>query len=296
MQTSSRRLAACTLLLALATAGCSESPGTVEVSIWGEAFVEQEIGPARGPADEAGLQNGWTVTFTRFLVHVADFTVASSTGAAGGALPGGRAYDLHTTTGSAAPYGTLPDIAAGRMDRVSFRLVPPTTGSVRGNATEADLAALRAGGFSVYVEGQAARPGRAAPVTFRWGFTNAVRFERCAGDNHQPGLAIPSGGTARAQITVHGDHFFYDSLVGETDPLGNSLTRLRFDALAAADANNDHEVTLDELAAVDLTTLPTGQYGTGSLPGVNSLRDFVTTQVNSLGHFNGEGECQVVRE
>lgn len=296
MRTSSSLRAPFTLGLALSAAGCGESPGTVEASIWGEELIEQQIGPARSPANEAGIQNGWTVRFTRFLVHVADFTVASSTGAAGGSLAGGRVYDLHTTRGSAAPYGTLPGIAAGRMDRVSFRLVPPTAGSVRGNATEADLAALRAGGFSVYVEGQATRAGRTAPVTFRWGFANAVRFERCTGDDGQPGLAIPSGGTARAQITVHGDHFFYDSLVGETDPMGNSLTRLRFDALADADTNQDDEVTLAELAAVDLSTLPPGQYGTGSLPGINTLRDFVTAQVNSLGHFNGEGECHLVRE
>jgi len=296
MRTSSRILAPFTLALALASVGCGESPGTVEASIWGEEFIEQQIGPASGPADEAGIQNGWTVSFTRFLVHVADFTVASSTGAAGGSLPGGRVFDLHTTTGSAAPFGTLPDIAAGRMDRVSFRLVPATATAVRGNATEADVAALRAGGFSVYVEGTANRAGRTAPLTFRWGFTNAIRFEQCLGDADQPGLAIPSGGTARAQITIHGDHFFYDSLTGETDAMGNSLTRLRFDAFAAADANTDNEVTLAELAAVDLSTLPTGQYGTGSLSGVNTLRDFVTAQVNALGHFNGEGECRVVRE
>ena len=282
--------------VSLAACGCGGGSGTVDVSLWGEEFIEQQIGPARDAADEGGIQNGWTVRFTRFLVHVADFTVASSTGATGGALSGGRVYDLHTTPGAAVPWGRIANADAGRMDRVSFRLVAPTGASVRGNATEADVATLRAGGFSVYVEGNAQRAGMTAPITFRWGFTNAVRFERCVGDSDQPGLAIPSGGTARAQITIHGDHLFYDSLTGETDAMGNSLTRLRFDAFAAADRNGDGEVTLAELAMVDLSTLPTGQYGTGSFSGVNTLRDFVTAQVNSLGHFNGEGECTVVRE
>ena len=68
--------------------------------------------------------------------------------------------------------------------------------------------------------------------------------------------------------------------------------RLRFDAIAAADANGDREVTLDELGAVQLTTLPMTQYSTGPLPNVRTLRDFVTHLVSTVGHFNGEGHCQ----
>ena len=70
------------------------------------------------------------------------------------------------------------------------------------------------------------------------------------------------------------------------------FARLRFDAIAGADANGDREVTLDELGAVQLTTLPMTQYSTGPLPNVRTLRDFVTYLVSTVGHFNGEGHCQ----
>lgn len=93
-----------------------------------------------------------------------------------------------------------------------------------------------------------------------------------------------SGGEARVQATIHADHLFYDDLQ-------NPAARMRFDAMAAADANDDGEVTLGELAAVPLSSLPLGTYGTGSVANVDDLRSFLTTLLRALGHFQGEGEC-----
>lgn len=53
----------------------------------------------------------------------------------------------------------------------------------------------------------------------------------------------------------------------------------------------DGVITLDELAAVQLTSLPLGQYGTGSAGSVHTLKDFVSALSRTVGHFRGEGEC-----
>ncbi|MBL8600903.1 MAG: hypothetical protein JNK72_03170 [Myxococcales bacterium] len=285
----SRAFAALTLVTAL---GCSQDTGSVNVTIWGEEFIETQIGPAQNADDEGGFQNNWTLTFNRFLIHVSDVTVNNTAEGSAGALPMGRVYDLHNTRGSGTPVGAIANVAVGRADQVAFRINPATMASVAGNASDADLGFMRMNGYSVYFEASATRPGLATPITLRWGFTAATRFSECVGEANQPGVVVAAGAAAAAQITIHGDHFFYDSLSGETDMNGNSLTRLRFDAIANADANRDNVVTLDELAAVDLTTLPANQYRAGNIPNVVTLRDFVAYQTRSLGHFNGEGECR----
>lgn len=272
-------------LLGLAALGCGSdsagtTPGTVSVSIWGEDYIADRIPPLMGAA--VGFENGWTVRYTRFLVNVGDFTVAASDGTVGGALAPMRVYDL---TATAAPFavGRISAVPSRRMDLVSYRIGPAAADSTAGNASAADVAFMQAGGYAVYVEGEGTRTG--AAVRFRWGFTRTVRFERCAGPDRSAGLAVPSGGNVDAQITIHGDHFFYDDLQSET-------ARLRFDAIAAADADADGAVTLEELARVDLTTLPSTQYGGGDMGRVRTLRDFVTAISATIGHFDGEGHCQ----
>ncbi|MDB4929772.1 MAG: lipoprotein [Myxococcaceae bacterium] len=276
-------------LVALAALGCGgdsagTSPGTVSLSIWGEDYIADQIPPLTGSA--AGFENGWSVRYTRFLVNVGDFTVAASDGTAGGALPAMRVYDLKTT---AAPFavGRIAGVPSRRMDRVSYRIAPATAASTAGNAAAADLALMQSNGYGLYVEGEGTRMG--TTVRFRWGFAQNIHFESCTNADSSAGLAVPSGGNVDAQITVHGDHFFYDDLQSET-------ARLRFDAVAAADAapagNADGVVTLEELARVDLTRLPSTQYGGGDMSRVRNLRQFVEAISATVGHFNGEGHCQ----
>lgn len=275
-----------TVLLALSSAlGCGSdsagtSPGTVSLSIWGEDYIADRIPPLMGTT--VGFEGGWTLRYSRFLVNVGDFTVAASDGTAGGALAPMRVYDLKTTT---APFaiGRIAGVPSRRMDRVLYRVGPATAASTAGNATAGDLTLMQTGGYSVYVEGEGSRMG--AAVRFRWGFTSNVRYESCTAPDRSAGLAIPSGGNVDAQITIHGDHFFYDDLQSDT-------ARLRFDAIAAADADHDGAVTLEELARVDLTTLPSSQYGGGDMGRVRTLRDFITTIAATIGHFDGEGHCQ----
>ena len=280
MNSQTMALALSVFILGCGSDSIGTSPGTVSVSIWGEDFIAGRIPPLMGSV--AGFENGWTVRYSRFLVNVGDFTVAAADGTAGGALPAMRVYDLKNTP-TPLVFGRIGGVPSHRMDRVSYRIAPATAASVAGNASAADITLLQSNGYAIYVEGEGTREG--ASVRFRWGFTQNVLFERCANPDNSSGLAIPSGGNIDAQITIHGDHFFYDDLQSPT-------ARLRFDAIAAADADDDGTVTLDELAQIDLTTLPSSQYGGGDMSRVRTLRDFMTAISATLGHFNGEGDCQ----
>lgn len=85
------------------------------------------------------------------------------------------------------------------------------------------------------------------------------------------------------------DHLFYDRLQSSPDP--SVVTSLRFDALAAADANADGEVTLEELNA---TPIDVRLYDPSGL-GAATYGAFVTQLARTVGHFRGEGECTVSR-
>jgi len=111
--------------------------------------------------------------------------------------------------------------------------------------------------------------------TFAWRFEQKVRYYAC-----DTTTTIESGGDTKLQITIHADHLFYDSLVAQEPKLG-------FQALADADVDGDGEVTMAELSATDI-----GAYDPGSEDGLDDLWSWLSAQVRTLGHVNGEGHCQ----
>ena len=121
-----------------------------------------------------------------------------------------------------------------------------------------------------------------------WGFPINTLYEKCEHPDLGEGVTVPNGGEETVQLTIHGDHLFFDDLQSPD-------AKMRFDAIAAADKAGilgaDGQVTLEELALVDLTELPPEQYGTGGASNVRTLRDFVTALVRTVGHYRGEGEC-----
>ena len=124
---------------------------------------------------------------------------------------------------------------------------------------------------SILVNGTAEKDGM--QKTFAWTFDIETEFHAC-----ETTIEVPRDGVGELQITVHADHLFYDSLVSEEPAL-------RFDPIAVADADNDGEVTMDELAATDI-----GAYDPGNLA-IDDLWSFLTAQAQTTGHVDGEGHC-----
>ncbi len=162
---------------------------------------------------------------------------------------------------------------------------PRRTRSVRSSASSEDATLMRNGGYSVYIAGNATK--ESITKTFGWGFTNSTRYDDCVFEvegKENRGVSITSGGTESVQLTIHGDHFFYDDLASQE-------AVIRFNGIAAADADSDGEVTLDELGRVKLVDVAEGTYGTGSASNVNELEAFVQALTVTIGHFRGEGHC-----
>lgn len=283
------KLASWFLLGVVSSAGCSSATtdagkGAVAFNTWGEEYIEQEL-----PASE--IADGWSVKFTKFMVNFQTVTVADDSGVAKATLAKPKLYDMHKNGGPATMV-TFADLPAQSYSKVSFEIAPVTAASeLAPSATQADKDAMLAGKLSIYVEGAATKG--AVTKTFKWGFSTATQYADCRGEKagkEVSGVIVTNGGTDDPQITIHGDHFFYDDLQSPD-------AKVRFNALALADDKGDKngEITLDEMSKIELVTLKAeGPYGTGSASNVNDLRAFVTALTRTVGHFRGEGECTAI--
>jgi hypothetical protein len=266
------------VIAALALTACEPPVAVVKFTTWGEEYIEQEIPVEKGA--EAGLVDGWTVKYSKFLVVFKDITIADEKGTVVSKQPGAKAYDL-TKKGPIEVYST--SIPARRYDVVRYAIAPDANVEA-GNIDAADLALLKSRNASLIVVGEGTRG--AVKKSYEWTFTNDTLLDNCEkAEAGGKGVVVTVGQTETVQLTVHGDHFYYDDLQAED-------TKLRFQAIADADANGDNKMTLEELAAVQLTSLPQGTYGTGSVTNVRTLRDFVNALSRTVGHYQGEGECQ----
>ena len=256
-------------LLVLLT-GCG-GVGQVSVTTWGEEFIEQEI-PSTVFAD------GHSVRYSKFLVVVRDFVLAKKTGERGASQSTPFVVDV------ARPGPTtlleFEGVDALKYDQVSYRIGPADDAVGVGEVSEADLASMR--GHSLRVEGTVTNG--VVSKRFAWTFSQSTHYVDCSNLDYGEGVTVPSGARETVQLTMHGDHLWYDGLSADD-------AQVRGAAIIAADANDDGEVSLAELEAVLLTSLPLDQYDTTSAAGVKTLADFLETLSRTVGHFRGEGDC-----
>jgi hypothetical protein len=289
MKKSVLGVAAAVLVAVGVLAACSDSSssedgadgqGTVTFTTYGEDYIEKEI-----PA--TAVEDGWSIRYNRFLIVLADVHVGVDGKDPVAKLPVAKLFDMHSPGEKSVV--TFPNLPGRPYDHVSYRVSPaPSNVELGQGATDADKAMMIQNGYSMYVEGSATKG--ALTKSFTWGFTTDTLYDKCKGElagKETDGVVVTNGGTDSVQLTIHGDHLYYDDLQSPD-------AKVRFDSIAAADADNDGKVTLDELSKVQLadrTKITAGPYGTGSASGINDLRTFIEALSRTVGHFRGEGEC-----
>lgn len=188
------------------------------------------------------MADGWSVSFDRFDVTVGEVTVG------GVEIVEAESIDLSVDTeGAGHPVGSAR-VPAGDHSDSSYAI---TRVAMQGSATKEGVT-----------------------KTFDWVFEGETHYSAC-----ETTTAVSDGGAATFQVTVHADHFFYDSLVAE-EP------QVVFQALADADADDDGAITRAELEAADI-----GGYDPGSAGEVEDLWAWLVAQGGTLGHVDGEGHC-----
>lgn len=202
--------------------------------------------------------DGWAVTFETFEVNVGKFAAKAGEDAPEVTDPELHLVDLAASTAGAGTELAMIEAPAGRYDHFGYAIE------------------------GMHVVGSATKG--AVTKTFDWTFTTKLGYAHCEMDNEIDGNNVDM------QATIHSDHLFYDSATSEEPDV-------RFQLIADADANTDGVITLEELAAKDITG--EALYQTGSLTGpdglaVTNLRQYITLQQTTVGHINGEGHCEDV--
>jgi hypothetical protein len=280
------------LLFCLAAGACGGSDptgsggeGTLSFTTWGEEYIEREIPP--DPGDGSGFSDGWTVTYQKFLVNFQNIEVADASGTVAAKMAGSLL--VNNKLAGVKPLIDFEHIAAKAWGVVSYEIAPTTDESdVASGVTAADKQLMVDGGFSVYVAAVATK-GELVKH-YAWGFAIGTRYKDCHSQQDgkdETGVVVTNNSTVEVQLTTHGDHLYYDRLQASPDPAVK--TSLRFDALAAADEDDDGEVTLEELTAAPLDVRLYDPSGFEA----SSQGAFVTSLARTIGHFRGEGECNI---
>lgn len=263
-------------LAVVALSGCGFT-GSLNVTTFGEEFI-----PTKIPSEVFTEEPDSDVTYSKFLITFSNLKVGAEGTDEENVFAGPVVFDMHEA--GRHDVTSFTDIEARRWDKVSVEVKPAEGTPEKGTdaVTDDDLQLLADGGFSVYVEGTLNRSGD--EKDFAWGFTTSTLFHDCKTADGGAGVVVPSGAAGTWELTIHGDHLFYDDLQ-------NASAKTRLTAIVEADADDDGAVTMAELEAVDLTELPGDQYGTGGAAGVENLGDFVAELSRTLVHDTGEGEC-----
>jgi hypothetical protein len=218
-----------------------------------------------------------------------------------------------------------------------FDIVPAAAAAQHTNldgAADLDYAEMVAKGISVLYVGTATFKGTDCKssdptydftqlpkqVRFRFGFKSPSTYKNCQntdlrgkafdGEEHQRGVQMSDHGETNAQITLHVDHPFWNTV-------DHDAAELFFDQMAAA--SKDGLLTLDDLAGVDFTNFkmpwrscitdkPVKQgirsFDSGNVPfdrngapsaALRSYADYVTYEQSTQGHLNADGLCAVQR-
>lgn len=252
-------------LVCLGLAACGGGEGQWTVETWGEEYIEQGL-----PSEV--FDDGCSLVYDTFLVSMTTRELVDGSGTVVGDIGPSQVYDM--VVAGPTPMGAVA-VPADHYSSVVVEIAPDPDAEA-GSATDAQVAELVDAGASVLVDG--VLTCGASDVHFRWTFDAATTYA-C----EPPDLTIPAGGTDTTQITIHGDHLFYDGLE-------NADAVVLGQPVVDADSDGDGEVTLAELNAVSIPALG---YDVGEYSDVLTLRQFVSHLTRTIGHIDGEGECRV---
>ncbi|MDA3864053.1 MAG: hypothetical protein PF689_09340 [Deltaproteobacteria bacterium] len=255
--------------MAFVFAGCdddndSSEQGVISIETWGEEFIEVGI-----PAEE--FDDGWSITFDKFIVNLGqihfngqEFTTSYLVDL----VQEGPHFLVDETT------------AVGAVEQFDYSLLIADGSSENVNLENEDVQLMEENNYSLYVSGSATLDG--STLVFNWGFSESANYVNC----HVAGEIEKDQETA-VQLTIHGDHLFYTSLVDSEAGLG-------FDAIANCDTDEDGEITREELfnfSGIDFSSLDNYDVPGGS--SIDNMWDYLAVQVKTVGHIDGEGHCEM---
>ncbi len=276
--------------IALALTACGGEVGSLAITVSGEDAAVNGY-------DEGAFADGWTMRFDALVVSLSAFDLHGAQGEDALLESDPVLVDLHQGDQVAWSFEGVP---ARRWEDVRF-VIGPATPEARdvGSVDPALRARMIDEGLSVLVIGHAEKDELARD--FEFAFALDVAHSRCHAADGTDGVVVGAGAGNEAQITLHWDHLFFDSLALDD-------ASMRFDAIAAA-GDGSAPITLADLSSqrlADLRGLDGGPlvdgdgapivYVPGSTPLAEpTLRGMIEAVAATVGHLDGEGHCEYER-
>jgi len=313
--------AASLLSFALFTTGCgSDDEGTGSATVLLEAEDTITGGLESGDGVE-NIQDGWAVTFDKYIAAVGDIDIHLATDESVEAeAEEVFVVDLAQIEEAGLPLWTFEDIEAGRWE---FNY--STTGAGHGgtrhdSVSEDDFDEMVEHDWTYLIDGMLMKtdgqscppaalvvPGDKTPngnmsgdnecydapaIQFLIGAAAETSFGPCEIDE-VPGFSVSENGSQTVAASIHGDHLFFNGF-----PEGDEGGVMRLAQwLADCDLDLDGTVTNEELEAITPAQLPEidvrYQLGGSPIEDLDSMYTYVRAQLKTQGHYQGEGECPV---
>jgi hypothetical protein len=292
--------------------------GSLTVLLESEDVIVDGLEPGEGTED---IQDGWAVGFDKYIVAIGaiELHLATDDGVEAEAEEV-FVVDLTEVPGGGLPLWSIDGLREGRWE-INYETAGAAHGATRDDSvSEADYDEMVDNDWTYYVDGELtksdgqscppealAEPGDktpngntsggndcydAAAVRFTFGVTVETHFGPCQIDG-VPGFSISADGKQTVALTIHGDHLFFNGF-----PTGDEggITRLA-QWLADCDLDLDGTVTREELEAIAPSQLPEidDRYQLGGSPinPLDTMYEYLASQLKTQGHFQGEGECDV---
>jgi hypothetical protein len=309
-----------TLCTGLAACGDDEGAGSgsLVVLLESEDTITDGLQPGDGTED---IRDGWAVEFDKYVMVIGDIDVILSSDESVGAEAGDVfAVDLSVVPPSGLTLWTLEGLTEGRWE-FNYAALGAADGATRHESVaQADFDEMLANDWTYLIDGVLTKSdGQSCPpaalvqagertpngntsggndcydaptIRFVFGAAAETSFGPCEVDEI-PGFSITADATQTVAATIHGDHLFFNGFP-EGDEGG--VTRLA-QWMADCDLNLDGTVTAEELAAIAPAQLPElddrFQLGGSPVTPLDNMYIYLSAQLKTQGHFQGEGECPI---
>jgi hypothetical protein len=277
-------LSALTLMLA----ACDDAgEGTIRVNLKAEETITEGLSTG---AEEENTKD-YDVSYSKFIVTIGRVELGQASSGRQRKDETLYVVDLTQIGEEGVEIARFENVPPGQWDEFGFETAAATPGTKAIEVSSADAQEMVEHGWTYWIEGTVARPlAQGGPVDFVIQTDVPTSFYNCRHDG-EPGLSAVENRTTSGDVTIHGDHLWFNSF-----PTGSEGSVERRAAwIVQADTDGDGKVSTEDLAALDATEVFTTQLGY-SLDGpdeivIDNALDFVRAQLATQGHFMGEGEC-----
>ncbi len=290
--------------------------GSLTVLLEAEDTITGGLDPGQ---DEENIKDGWEVRYDKFIATVGNIDIQFSTDNTIQAK-GADVFVIDMTTIPAAGKSlwTLDNLKTGHWEFNYSTPAASATAKLDPSVSQTDYDMMKSSGLTYFITGTLSKPdGMSCPpatlampgtataagtnsagdpcyantsITFTFPADAATHFGPCENDG-VPGFSVSDGATQNVTATIHGDHIFFNGF-----PEGDEGGVLRLAQwLADCDLNLDGSVDKAELQAVAPSKLAEiddrYQLGGSPITPLNTMWDYLRSQLKTQGHMNGEGEC-----